>query len=511
MTYNILSIRTPDDEPDPHYPNIGRGGKTVTLNPSVDGQNLEKFSAVDLSVWELHHDDNKFHRLGHFGGASHTLFLSDCRTIVLSPNFKKADASYLAFDMPGFYLMSALTAALKTRNRALTGQVMHSNVFKLSVIGTGRLKETNRIRLYLRDETEDTERQVFLQITFRLGTDPRPLAQQIGRRIAGYWLQPNIARTLDRERKATLSKLVDAPLLDPTGEEWKSYYFPFSAGVVLEGRDVPIHKIPPLTRAEQIAAAGDLSHPQFRRLDFSGGLPPIPSEWGIRFTSNRTIAPADPGANVLVGSGTLRGMYLSDRATQLPVKSNGQRRVLYAGSGMYVVAGNHLVTYLMDGNTLSGSVDHKDNTERFIAAMPLEDIARIAVTSLVLENHRGVVSLVDKGAPAALALFPRDRTSGAAWISNPKILATRDGVTKLEPIAAGALAEQLVAAVRGVTGARTPVSRELPSGYLYDLASDPDALTAGGRESEVAGKCGDCGRGEGLLGYPCLACGETLG
>jgi len=511
MAYNILSIRTPTDEPDPLYPSIGNGGKTVTISSSIDGQNLQQFSAVELSVWELQEDDNKFHRLGHFGGTSHTLFLTDCRTIVFSPNFKKGDASYLMFDMPGFYLVSALTAAIKTHNRALTGQVMHYNVFKLSVVGTGRRRETNRIRLYLRDETEGSERQIFLQITFRVGTDPRPLAQQIARRIAGYWLQPNMAKTLERERKATLAKLANPPLLEPTGEVWRSYEFPFSAGVVLKGQDRPIHKVPATTRAERFASIGDISHPPFRWLDFSAGTPPLPSEWGIRFKNNRGIAPSDSGAKALIGSCNLRAMYLVDRASQLPVESNGQRQVLYAGWGMYVIVGNYLITLLMRGNTLIGPVEHEDDAGRVITATRLEDIGSIAVTSLVLERYQGVVSLVDKETPTALAVFPRNRAWGTTWITDSKELMKGDNGSKLEPLTAGALAEQLVFAVTRATGSGTPARRELASGYLYDLAGDLDGPTAGGGQSGAMDKCTQCGLGEGPRGYPCLACGGTSG
>lgn len=509
MAYNVLSIRSPKDEPDPLYPSIGDGGKTVTVTPSVDGENRPHFAAVDLSVWELHEGDNKFHRLGHFGGTSHTIFLTDCRTIVLSPNFKKADAGYLMFDLPGFYLASALTAAIKTHGRALTGQVMHYNVFKLSVVGTGRMKEGNRIRMYLRDETEGTERQIFLQITLRLGTDPRPIAQQIARRIAGYWLQPNVAKTLDPERKATLGELANAPLLEPTGEEWKSYQFPFSAGVVLKGENRTIHKVPAVTATERLVASGETCRPAFRWLDFSRGAPPLPTGWGVRFTSTRSITPSQPGPNALVGSCDPRGMYLADRSSRLPVESNGQRRVLYSGKGMYVVTGDYLLTYVMHGNTLVGSVDRKDESGRLIAATPLREIASIGVTRLVIEKDRG---LVDKGVPAAVAIFPRDRTWGATWITNAYALVKGDEGSKLEPLAPQGLAEQLVAAVSGATGGGTPPKLEVVSGYIYDLAGALDArASSDGQDAAKQASCGSCGLGEGPQGYPCFGCGGTLG
>jgi hypothetical protein len=508
VAYNVLAIRSTKDPDDELYPVIGDGGKTVTMHTGLDGTDRPHFIAVDLSVWELQ-EDRKYHRLGHFGGAKHTIFVTDNRVVVLSPNFKKADASYVIFDMPGFYLASAVSAALRTHNRALTGQVLHKHVSRLAVIGTGRLKEANRIRLYLRDETEGSEREIYFQITFKIGTDPRPIAQLLARRIAKFWLNPTIARSMDAERTAELRKLSEAPLLAPTGDEWKSYQFPFSVGVARKEQPQNIHKWPAVTQTERLSGCGDTCRPTFRWLDFSQGTPVVPVEWGIRFTHSRSIMPVEEGAGVLVGSCKARGMYLAKRSTHEPVLADGQRRPLYGGSGMYVVTGEHLIMYLMDGMTLVGTVNVNDQAGRLLVATPLREIASIGLTSLAIQGG----TIVDKGSPSGIVLIPRDRNWGATWITHGKALVKGDEGSKLQPISLPELEETLVDAVAGALGVATPPPRKVPSGHLYDLAGDCGPAASDGMDgsdSNTSATCSSCQMGKGPHGYPCLACGGTL-
>ena len=204
-------------------------------------------------------------------------------------------------------------------------------------------------------------------------------------------------------------------------------------------------------------------------------------------------------------------MYLADRSTNLPVEANGQRQVLYAGSGMYVVTGGYFLTYLIHGNTLIGPVDHKDEVGRLIAATPLREIASIGVTSLVLEKSNGRVGLVDKGTPAAVAIFPRDQTWGATWITKAQALVKGAEGSELEPLAPEGLADQLVTAVTSATGAAPAIKLRVASGYLYDLAGDLKAVGSDGLGGVEQAKCGSCGLGEGPRGYPCFGCGGSIG
>jgi len=503
VPYNILSIRSPTDPADELYPDIADSGRTVTMNTELDGSDWPHFAATNLSVWELQ-DDKRYHRLGGFSGARHSIFVTDYRVVVHSPKFKKAESRYLRYDMPGFYLASALTAAIRTHGRALTGQVLHMNVFKLSVIGTGRRKEANRIRLYLRDETEVPEREIFLQITFKSGTDPRPIAQLLARRIAGYWLRPTVAKTLDAERAAVVRRLSEASLLAATGDQWMSYQFPFSIGVARKGQKKTIRKVPEVTRGERLAGSGETCRPPFRWLDFSNGAPVIPREWGIHFTKTRSIMPDKPSPDGLVGICHPRGMYLAGRSSHLPVLADGQRRVLYGGNGMFALTADYLLIYLMYGTTLVGSVDHRD-AGRLLVATPISEIASIGITSEVIEKG----TLVDKGSPAAVAIFPRDRAWGATWIAEIKILVQSDGGSKLEPISLVEFADRLVSGVGRILGIESPLRREMPSGVLYDLSG---TLAAGSdaSDSSMPATCSSCRLGKGPEGYPCVACGGTL-
>src|ERR1700677_2247182 len=100
MAYNILSIRSPEDPFDPLYPTIINKGSSVVMGP-LD-TNRERYVISSMTVWEV--VENKDVKLGTFNDAVHTVFLTDTRLVILSPNFKRGDASFALFDMPGLYI-----------------------------------------------------------------------------------------------------------------------------------------------------------------------------------------------------------------------------------------------------------------------------------------------------------------------------------------------------------------------------------------------------------------------
>lgn len=200
-------------------------------------------------------------------------------------------------------------------------------------------------------------------------------------------------------------------------------------------------------------------------------------------------------------------MYLADRSSHLPVLADGQRRVLYGGTGMYVLTADYLTIYLMHGATLIGSVDRDDDAGRLLVATPVSEIASIGITSEVIEHG----ALVDKGSPAALTIFPRDRAWGATWMTDIKELVKSEQGSKLEAISLVDFADRLGGVVGRVLGLGNPLRREIPSGFLYDLtgeSSPADGLDAPG--SSPPATCSSCRLGKGPEGYPCVACGGTL-
>jgi hypothetical protein len=232
ITYNILQIRRPDDPDDPLYPVVLDQGSSVRLI-ATDGSNRKKFIAVHMSVWEVQDGNNV--KIGDIEGKA-TIILTDVGLLAIDPNFKSADTSLAVFDMPNLYLVSAALGKLRTHNRAMVGHIPLRCIYRVSALGTGSKRHKNQIRVYMAEDTDGTERKLFLQLTLSIGTDPRPVAASIVRRIGRNWFQfvPRIDQLASgRPIVQTMQNLQQAPLLETNDASFQAYsqlsYVAFSA------------------------------------------------------------------------------------------------------------------------------------------------------------------------------------------------------------------------------------------------------------------------------------------
>src|ERR1700722_7304344 len=181
MTYNFLSVRSPEDEKDPFFPQVLNKGKSVVTHPALDGQNIETFFCWHVRVSELL--DGKYEDLGSFGvGTSvQTIFLTDVRLIFIDPKFEMPKSGYLLWDMPNFYLASAAIAKLKTHNRALTGHVPLPCIYRVEAQPADRrTKSSSLVRMYMADASESDQpvRQLRLSFFTKRDVDPFHVASR---------------------------------------------------------------------------------------------------------------------------------------------------------------------------------------------------------------------------------------------------------------------------------------------------------------------------------------------
>ena len=349
--------------------------------------------------------------------------------------------------------------------------------------------------------------EIFLQITFKLGTDPRPIAQLLARRIAGYWLRPTIREDSGCRTGGSGAPIVGGIAIGSHRGRMEVISVPVQhrsqRGRV---RRRPSEKYPKLRGASvsrrvarradrrSVGSTSRMEHQSF----LASGVSTSPIREALCRTSQVRTS--------LWAAANHRGMYLADRSSHLPVLADGRRsRPLRRHRNVRLDCGisHHLSDARCDPDRFGRPGRRRRSAPR--CATPVSEIASIGITSEVIEKG----TLVDKGSPAALAIFPRDHAWGATWMTETKEMVQSDGGSKLEPISLVDFADRLVAGVGRVLGLDSPLRREIPSGFLYDLTGTPaNGLDAS--DSSLPATCSSCRLGKGPGGYPCVACGGTL-
>lgn len=228
MTYNILAIRAVSDPPDVLYPVLTDGAKGITVH-AADGNARTKYSTTVLRVYE-EAADGKQECLGSFPEGQGTLFVTDTRVIVMKHHFKMASGNSNWLGFGSAYLLSGVSAAIRTHNRALIGHFPLSCLKHVSAFIPSKRSHAPRIRMWITDRTEETARPVALDVSFKPGQDLQPVIRDLLTRYTAkwLWLVPRMTTPPSEALKARLEQLRANPDMKLEPDKWVRLTLPLS-------------------------------------------------------------------------------------------------------------------------------------------------------------------------------------------------------------------------------------------------------------------------------------------
>lgn len=242
MNYDVLTVRTPDENDDSLYPVMGDGPGGIAPE-SLDGEVLE-LSASALSLRQF--KDDAFEELAFLKDVDMDLMVTDSRVIVACEQWAKGD-QYWGVGLGATLALvetklSQAKANREARGTMLLGQVRYGWIKNVGYEPRSGWRSPGKLRIGTSEMTDSGEvRNLYLDLVLPKEVDPATAAQSIAQRTARYWL--NNMDVQDQEVRANFEELANAqPLPSPGSKKFAVYQMPvyqYASSATAEPSEVP--------------------------------------------------------------------------------------------------------------------------------------------------------------------------------------------------------------------------------------------------------------------------------
>lgn len=221
MAFNILTIRTADDEDGSMYPVLGDERSPIELE-RLDGSHILPATATALEVNHGKKDGAKVSEI------KADVLITDARVAVACAKFDKG-GGWTGFGTGfvvamGINAVSKARAAHRRRGKMLVGHVRYPWLRSVGFTTKTGFLSNEEVRLLIMDNTSGQERSVMLDLAFPKTVSASEIARAIAERASRYRLTHDLELG-DEERRA-LEGLAHAKPLTPEPKKFVFYDFP---------------------------------------------------------------------------------------------------------------------------------------------------------------------------------------------------------------------------------------------------------------------------------------------
>jgi hypothetical protein len=498
VIYNILTIKSPDDEFDPFYPSVDKSLFPVLTGH--DGQIAAPYSVSGLTVSVI--EDEAFKKIAGATGLSGDLWVTDHRIIVRCNNYDKVKwtgENNVDAWVFGAGTESALFLAAKAYHRVRSmGKTMTGHVYMPWIRSIAYCPQIGRaqpaaVRLQLTKKLQDgSTKDIFLSISLTKGTDSKAVAQEILRRCLRWWSVHETGLTKEQEQQVQngLSQqlwspepgkmtVINLPVFrHPFANNFTPTLKTAATGAVAttSQTETRIDTVAETTTREGISPVRGGTIFVQTLIDHSSQYRP-PFDWmltdpelgtqasafGCSVTADRQLEPASAGEVLWHANVATRGtVCLADDGR--PGLHGGTLQPLFKGTGELLVTKSSIFVLVANGWTALGFVGPEEKSA-LIVSMPLEMVSFVGVVMVGPKSGR---------TEPDLQFMSGDKLWGAIWVE--RIMGTMKPDAGEWPIQAATLSEAatgIAEAMCEMHGDPRPTPHAEGGGFIYLVATQP--------------------------------------